>query len=180
MFRLWRRDNGRAVVDALHHRIVEQSRAPGLYGEGRLPDTIEGRFESLTLHVLLVLRRLRGLPAPADEVAQELVDRVFAHFDVALRELGVGDSGVARRMTKLAGAFYDRMRRYDPLLDRQEPVALAAEIAAHLEIGPERVGPLARYALASALTLSECDLDTMLNAPLFAPPAALAKDEVAP
>jgi cytochrome b pre-mRNA-processing protein 3 len=87
---------------------------------------------------------------------------------------------VARRMKKLAGAFYDRMRRYDPLLDRRDPVALAAEIAADLEIGPERVGPLARYALASALTLSECDLDSMLNAPLFAPPAALATDEVAP
>jgi cytochrome b pre-mRNA-processing protein 3 len=180
MFGLWRRDNGRGVVDALHHRIVEQSREPALYEAGGLPDTVEGRFESLDLHVLLVLRRLRALPAPADEVAQELVDRVFAHFDVALRELGVGDSGVARRMKKLAGAFYDRMRRYDPLLDRQEPAALAAEIATHLEIGPERVGPLARYALASAFTLSECDLDTVLNAPLFAQPAALATEEVAP
>ena len=180
MFGLWRRDNGRTAVDALHHLIVAQSREPALYEAGGLPDTIEGRFESLDLHVLLVLRRLRALPAPADEVAQELVDRVFAHFDIALRELGVGDSGVSRRVKKLASAFYNRMRRYDPLLNAGEPAALAAEIAGHLEIEPGGLVPLARYALASEAALAACDLDTILNAPRFAQVTAPAGEEVGP
>jgi cytochrome b pre-mRNA-processing protein 3 len=180
MFGLWRRDNGRGVVDALHHRIVEQSREPALYEAGGLPDTVEGRFESLDLHVLLVLRRLRALPAPADEVAQELVDRVFAHFDISLRELGVGDSGVSRRIKKLASAFYNRLRRYDPLLDAGEPAALAAEIATHVEVAPGRVMPLARYALASEGTLAACDLDAILNAPRFARVTSPEGEEVGP
>lgn len=178
MFGLWRRDNGRAVVDALQQRIVAQSREPAFYEAG-LPDTIEGRFESLTLHVLLVLRRLRALPAPADDLAQDLVDRVFMHFDIALRELGVGDSGVPRRMKKLAGAFYDRIRRYDPLLNAGEPAALAAEIAAHLETEPVRLVPFARAVLASEAMLAACDLDAILNAPRFAPATALASEEMA-
>jgi cytochrome b pre-mRNA-processing protein 3 len=180
MFGLWRRDNGRGAVDALHHRIVAQSREPALYEAGGLSDTVEGRFESLNLHVLLVLRRLRALPAPAEEVAQDLVDRVFAHFDIALRELGVGDSGVSRRIKKLASAFYNRMRRYDPLIEAGEPTALAAEIAFHLELEPARLMPLARYALASEAALAACDLDAILNVPRFAPVTALVGEEVGP
>lgn len=180
MFGFFRKDDGAAAIEALHGRIVAQSRLPAHYGPSGLPDTVEGRFESLSLHVLLVLRRLRALPDPAGDVAQDLVDRVFAHLEIALRELGIGDMGVPKRMKKIAGAFYDRTRLYDPLLDRAEPDALAAEIAGHLGIDASRLVPLARYGLATEALLDGCDLATLLAGPPFAEPAETLVEEVAP
>jgi cytochrome b pre-mRNA-processing protein 3 len=180
MFGFRRKDKGSAALDALHHRVVEQSREPALYGPEGLPDTVEGRFEALSLHALRVLRRLRALPAPADDVAQELVDRVFAHLEIALRELGIGDFGVPKRMKKIAGAFYDRTRLYDPLLDAGDAAGLAAEIAGHLEVEAARLVPFARYALAGEQELAGCDLATLLSAPRFASAASLVAEEVRP
>jgi cytochrome b pre-mRNA-processing protein 3 len=179
MFGFRRRDNGRAAVDALHHRIVAQSREPAFYEGSGLPDTIEGRFESLALHSLLVLRRLRKLPAPADDVAQDLVDRVFAHLEIALREMGVGDMGVPKRMKKIAGAFYDRTRLYDPLIAAGDADGLAVEIAGHLGVEPRTLVPLARYCLASENAMAGCGLGDMLAAPCFASLDVLNRAEVA-
>jgi cytochrome b pre-mRNA-processing protein 3 len=161
----------REVIAGLHARIVESSRRPDLYAHG-LPDTVEGRFESLTLHVLLVLRRLRSLPAPADEVAQELVDAVFAHLEIALRELGVGDFGVPKRMKKLGQAFYDRTSGYDRLLDEKDGEALAAAVADRLGVDGEALRPFARHLLESEAGLSGADLTQILDGPSFASPAS--------
>jgi cytochrome b pre-mRNA-processing protein 3 len=168
MFGFWRKEKELSVIDRLHDRIVAQSREPVFYETEALPDTVEGRFESLALHVLLVLRRLRALPAPAADVAQDLVDRVFAHLEIALREIGIGDMGVPKRMKKIAGAFYDRTRLYDPLLDSRDAEGLAAEIAGHLGTAPEPLLPLARYCLASEPELAACDLAGLFESPRFA------------
>ena len=169
MFGLWRRSRRGDLVDTLHERIVAQSRVPELYVGGGLPDTVEGRFESLALHALLVLRRLRVLPTPAEDVAQDLVDRVFAHLEIALREIGIGDMGVPKRMKKIAGAFYDRTRLYDPPIAAGDAAALAAEIAGHLGVEAGTLMPLARYCLASEGELAACDLAGLFAAPRFAP-----------
>ncbi len=168
MFGFRRRENGRALVDTLHDRIVAQSREPVFYADAGLPDTVEGRFESLALHTLLILRRLRRLPAPADDVAQDLVDRVFAHLEVALRELGIGDMGVPKRMKKIAGAFYDRTRLYDPLIERGDAAGLADELAGHLGMAAGPLLPFTRYCLASEQTLAGCELADLFTAPRFA------------
>ena len=168
MFGLFRRRGSEDVVARLHDAVVERSRDPAFYGDDALPDTVEGRFESLALHALLVLRRLRQLPDPAADVGQDFVDRVFAHLEIALRELGVGDFGVPKRMKKIAGAFYDRTRLYDPLLDARDAEALAKEVAFHLGLEPDRLGSLASYAVASEAVLSELDLDAILEGPRFA------------
>ena len=68
-----------------------------------VPDTFEGRFESLTLHAALLVRRLRAAEAPGPDMAQHLVDTVFRHFDRTLREMGVGDTTVPKRMKLLLG-----------------------------------------------------------------------------
>ena len=112
------------------------------------------------------------LPPPADDVAQDLVDRVFAHLEIALREIGIGDMGVPKRMKKIAGAFYDRTRLYDPLIEARDAGGLAAEIAGHLRIAPETLLPLARYCLACESTLASCHLDRLFAGPPFAGPAA--------
>ena len=105
IFNLFRSDPRRKVIEALYRHIAAAARRPALYTHLGIPDTLEGRFEALTLHALLVLRRLRRLPPPADDVAQDLVNHLFREFDYALREMGVGDTRVPKRMQTLGEAF---------------------------------------------------------------------------
>lgn len=176
MFGFWRRRSGNAIGE-MHARIVAASRDATLYGPGGLPDTVEGRFESLTLHVLLVLRRLRQLPDPANDAAQELVDAVFAHLEIALRETGVGDFGVPKRMKKLARAFYDRTSHYDPVLDRADSNALAGEIATRLpDVEVDGLRRASRALLARERVLAEADFGVILAGPPF----AANKPEISP
>ena len=163
MFGLKRKRASRRLVDGLHARVVELARRPGLYGPGALPDTVEGRFEALTLHAVVVLRRLRALPPPADDVAQDLVDALFAHLEVALRETGIGDFGVPKRMKKLAQAFYDRTSKYDAGLEAQDPDRLAGELAARLGGEHADFVEVARDILFFQDQLSGTDLDAMLG-----------------
>lgn len=106
----------RAALSAgrgLYARAVEQSRNPALYSDLGAPDTVEGRFEIYSLHVVLLLERLRGQGGPAAEVSQGLFDAYVKDLDHALRELGVGDLSVGRKMRKLGEAFYGRGKSYE-------------------------------------------------------------------
>ncbi|WP_245512900.1 ubiquinol-cytochrome C chaperone family protein [Enterovirga rhinocerotis] len=159
------------MVDRFHAAVVDASRDPRLFGDGGFPDTIEGRFESLVLHVMLVLRRLRNLPAPAGDMAQDLVDTVFAHLEIALRESGVGDMGVPKRMKKLGRAFYDRTAKYEAALEARDPASLAAELAKRLGGEAATYAGLAEYCLASETTLASRDLDGLLKSVDFSVPS---------
>ena len=163
---------------ALHRRIVEVARDPALYARLGVADTVEGRFACLTLHVVLVLRQLRRLPAPAREVAQELVDCVFRQLDASLRELGVGDMGVPKRMKKLAQAFYGRAAAYDAALDSGDPGRMAEALAEVLGQGAEALRGLAHYSLAAEAALAGQSLDHLLGAgPRFPAPAGLPEED---
>ena len=179
---LFRRGGGRAeVIRALHGRVIAAARVPALYTELGVPDTIEGRFEALCLHALLVLRRLRQLPAPAPDVAQELVDSVFRQLDASLRELGIGDFGVPKRMKKLAQSFYGRAAAYDPGLDSGDAAALAGPLARNVMAteDPAAAAGLAAYVVAAERALAECDLDALLADRLRLPdPAGFARASV--
>ncbi|MFE1602259.1 ubiquinol-cytochrome C chaperone family protein [Methylobacterium sp. ID0610] len=162
---LFRRDDGRRrAIEALHIRINDAARVPALYRDLGVPDTVEGRFEALCLHVILTLRRLRHLPPPAEDIAQDLVDSVFAQLDSSLRELGVGDFGVSKRMKKLAQAFYGRAAAYDGALDAGDGEALAAALARNV-LGRDEAGsarPLAAYVMAGAEALAGQDLARLM------------------
>jgi cytochrome b pre-mRNA-processing protein 3 len=105
----WPFSPSRASKDArlLLHQITTVSRNPALFGEGRVPDTLDGRFELITLHAALALVRLGQAPE-AEALAQAFVDALFQHLDWGLREDGVGDLAVPKRIYKLAGVFYRR------------------------------------------------------------------------
>lgn len=178
MFGFGRKKSGETVVERLHGAVVAASRQPDLYGEGALPDTIEGRFESLVLHLVLTLRRLRGLPPPADDVAQDLVDMAFTYLEVALRETGIGDFGVPKRMKKLAQAFYDRTPHYDAALDARDGDALAAELGRRLAVPADRLASTAAYMLAGEAALARLDLDGLLSGLDLPRPAAVATEGV--
>lgn len=182
--RLFRRSSARSqAVMTLHGRINDASRAPGLYTRLGVPDSVEGRFECLTLHVVLVLRRLHQLPPPAADVAQDLVNSVFLQLDASLREMGVGDFGVPKRMKKLGAAFYGRAEGYDAALDGGDEAALALALARNVigVEGAEAGRGLARYVRAADASLAGADLDRLLGeGPRFPAPEAFAEPEVRP
>lgn len=160
-----RADRRRRTIRALHQRIGEAARRPGLYDTFGVPDTVEGRFEALSLHVILVLRRLGQLPPPAADVAQDLVDSVFMQLDASLRELGIGDMGIPKRIKKLGASFYARAGAYGAALDAGDRTDLAAALSRNLlgRDDPQSAAPLAAYVEACAAALSLQDLDGLLE-----------------
>jgi cytochrome b pre-mRNA-processing protein 3 len=110
-------DARRQVADQLYHAVVKQARRPVWYHELGVPDTPEGRFEMIALHVALVLRRLRGEGMAGQALGQQLFDAMFVDLDGSLRELGVSDLSVGKYVKRLAGNFYARLAALDEGLD---------------------------------------------------------------
>ena len=110
---LHRRRERRAAALAAYMRIVERAREPAFYVGWGVPDTLDGRFEVLALHVFLVLNRLKRETGEAIVFAQELFDTMFADLDSALREMGAGDLGVGRRVQAMAKGLYGRIAAYE-------------------------------------------------------------------
>jgi len=109
----------------LYQAIVAQARQPGFYAANGVPDSVDGRFEMIALHMFLVLQRLKS--AGEGEVAQQLFDTMFADMDQSLREMGAGDLGVGRRVRVMAEGLYGRIAAYEAGL-----VGSNAELAAAL------------------------------------------------
>ena len=103
----------RRAVERIFAGVVTRSREPVFFARFGVPDTLDGRFDLLTLHAWMALVRFRQDAA----LAQGLVDRIFAGFDEALREMGAGDIGIGRRMKQFADAFYGRLKAYDGAAD---------------------------------------------------------------
>jgi cytochrome b pre-mRNA-processing protein 3 len=143
---LFRKKSSPPSVEGVYAAIVAASRRPALYASAGVPDTVMGRFESLALHMSLALRRLKDLPPPADQLSQELVDRFFADIDTALREIGIGDVSVPKKVKALGAAFYGRLGAYDAALsDGAAADDLEAALARNVIELPDQPG------LASAL-----------------------------
>jgi cytochrome b pre-mRNA-processing protein 3 len=134
-FGLFRRSANRQVIDRLHGEIVAIVRQPELYVGYGVEDTFDGRFEILALVSTLFVRRLSLLPAPGPELAQQLTDAVFSGLDGSLREMGVGDLTVPKRMKKLAAAFLGRRQAYEEGLRSGDTQLLEAAIARNVHGG---------------------------------------------
>ena len=162
IFAQWRaRRASKAVIEQILGEIVAASRRPALYEALGAPDRIDGRFELLTLHAGLVLRRLAALGGLADAIAQDLVNSVFAHFDDTLREMGLSDIAVAKRLKVIAGAFYGRNAAYAAALDNGSAVNLVAALARNVYgAGDGKAAPKAE-ALAHHVSLLDAALATI-------------------
>ncbi len=160
----WKRSAGRDGA-ALLARVIEVSRRPEFFGEGKVPDTLEGRFELLALNAGLAQRRLHAAGDCA-RLAQAFTDQLFSHLDAGLREAGVGDLSVPKRMRAMAGAFYGRVAAYADALNSRDRQALAAALGRNL-LGDEaapHAGALAEHALALAERQAALAVET-LSAP---------------
>ena len=164
----------RLLLDRLHGEIVGAVRRPAFYLDYGVPDTFEGRFELLALHAGLVLRRFNAAPAPGPAVAQDLVDTIFAHLDADLREAGVGDITVPKRMKKLCEAFLGRSAAYDAAL-RLGPEAIVDALARNVYGGADEAAErLASYVARTGAVLDATSLDSCLSGPLpFPDPSAI-------
>lgn len=170
IFGLFRRNKAPSAVEATLTRIVAAGRDPSLYRDLGVPDTLEGRFEAVSAHMILLMRRLRDLPPPAEEFAQELVDGYFKWLDHTLRDMGVGDLAVPKRMKTLVSNFYGRVRAYGDALDAGDAAALAEALSRNVTGDNESARALAARLSAAEARLREQDFDALIaDGPAFAP-----------
>lgn len=158
----------------LYEAAVRQARDPAFYTRLGVADRIDARFELYTLHVLLLVMRLRDEGDRGAEIGQDLFNVYVSALDHALRELGVGDVSVGKKMRKLGEALYGRMTVYEPALRDGDAEALSASLARNVyesEIATTGTA-LAAFALSSRARLAEQTLDAVLKAPAWAEIAA--------
>jgi cytochrome b pre-mRNA-processing protein 3 len=106
-----RRKPDEAFAAELYARTGGDARAPELFEACAIPDTLDGRFDSLALHAALVIDRLRREP-DGEGLAQAFFDAMFRHLDLTLREIGVQDLGVGRRIKIMAEGLHGRALAY--------------------------------------------------------------------
>ena len=163
--RLFRPRPAKAVGRALYAQVVEQAREPALYERLGAPDTVEGRFELYTLHLVLVLDRLRGGGERAAETSQVLFDTYLKGLDDALREMGVGDLSVGKKMRRLGEAFYGRGKSYETAIAALPDTGpLTALLARTVYEGGDagRAADLTAYMLAQRQALAATPLEGLL------------------
>lgn len=165
------------ITASLYDQIVAAARQPVLYAEWGVPDTPLGRFEMVSLHLFLVLHRLRGQDGAPRELAQALTDRFFADLDHSIRELGVGDLSVPKRMKKLARMFYGRVVSYGETLEHGDGGQLGAALARNIRpdeaLWPE-VADLGRYVLVAHRELAGQQLADLSAGRIAFPVAEIA------
>jgi cytochrome b pre-mRNA-processing protein 3 len=163
-----------ASIETIYGMIVAKAREPLFYEDLGVPDTVDGRFDLILLHMWMVLRRLRqGGRAP--DRAQALFDRFCVDMDDNLREMGVGDLTVPKRMQAFGEAFYGRAAAYDLALSEgrendQGPLAQAICKNILNGEGIDHAQRLAAYAQATLARLDRLDDAALLGASWTFPP----------
>lgn len=128
---------GRTAAISLYEQIVAAARQPAFYAQWNVPDTPLGRFEMISLHMVLFLRRIRGEAGDLARIGQILTDEFFLDVDHSLRELGISDVGVPKRIKKLARMFFGRAKSYSDALDTADHAELGRAIARNVRPGVE-------------------------------------------
>ena len=165
MLGLFRNKHDSAAA-ALYDVILAQARQPALFRDHRVPDTVEGRYDMMVLNAVLVIRRVSAISDGGQALAQATVDRFFTEMDRALREMGVGDLAVPKRMKSIAGLYAGCSQAYAAALAEPDDGALAAALLRNVFEGDEGhrldAEGLARTVRATEKVLAQaCDSDVM-------------------
>ncbi len=166
---LFRARRGR-LGESLYEHAVRQARQPAFYMRLGVADRIDARFQLYTLHVLLLTMRLRDEGPRGADAGQELFDTYVSALDHALRELGVGDISVGKKMRKLGESLYGSMTAWEAPLRGGDAAGLAAALGRNVYEDPAAPGApaLAAYAIASRSRLAGQALQAVLAAPDWA------------
>jgi cytochrome b pre-mRNA-processing protein 3 len=153
----------RGTIEAIYGMIVTQAREPSFYRDFAVPDTVNGRFDLLLLHLWLVLRRLKSAEG-GTALSQGLFDHFCNDMDDNLREMGVSDLKVPKRMRAFGEAFYGRAAAYDMALTEGKE-ALAQAICRNILNGEnvEKARRLAAYVEAAMATLDGIDEAALMS-----------------
>ena len=130
------------IVDRQYASLTSAARIPFFYSDLGVPDTVMGRFEMLSIVLILFFRRTRQSGISGQELAQEIVDAFFQDIDHSIRELGIGDPSVPKRMKKLAGMFYGRLESYAAALDAKDRDGLAQALTRNLHPDAKPAEPM--------------------------------------
>jgi cytochrome b pre-mRNA-processing protein 3 len=162
----FRRSTRGASIDRLYGMIVAQARDAEFYRGYGVPDTVDGRFDMIVLHLVVVLRQMTRLHGALPPAGQRLFDRFCADMDGNFREMGVGDFGVPKRMQKVGEAFYGRAKVYESTLQEAEPAGLEVAVARNvfgaidIPLGARR---LAAYMRAATDQLAARPVDALIG-----------------
>ena len=181
---LFRRTSRDDSIATLYGAIVAQARAEAFYLPHRVPDTANGRLEMIVLHAVLVLSRLEAEGDSVRPLGQALFDHFCSDMDGSLREMGVGDMAVPRKMKAIGEAFYGRKRAYEAALTATEPGELAAALARNVHgasaADPAAAERLAAYVREAARMLAAIDGAALARGTVaFPDPQAFAASEPA-
>jgi cytochrome b pre-mRNA-processing protein 3 len=144
------------IAREIYLLIVAKARQPYFYAELGVPDTVDGRFDMITLHAILVIEFITKGGKASKALSQQIFDEMFADMDRSLREMGAGDLSVGKKVRKMAEVFYGRAKAYREALAQDDQDGLAAALARNVYGGEgraENARRLARYALAAAKSL---------------------------
>ncbi len=144
-------------IELLYGKIMAHIRNPVFYTMRKVPDTLDGRFDLLALHVFLVVRRIKD-EAGGGEMARLLPEKMLGEIDRALREHGISDMGVPRRVKTMGRAFLGRATAYENALNAADREKLEDVLRRNLfsdaEVGQSVIGGFAGYVLAAEAHLN--------------------------
>ncbi|MFZ5609754.1 MAG: ubiquinol-cytochrome C chaperone family protein [Pseudomonadota bacterium] len=154
MLAAWRKERSRRLcAEQLYSSAAAQARAPALYLRFAIPDTLDGRFDALALHVALLVRALEAADGRAAALAVRVEEALVRDLDRTVRELGVGDMGVGKQVKLMMAAYRGRARAYGAALAASDE-ALVNALARNLYRGAPPARPvmdaLARHVRAEA------------------------------
>ena len=165
---LFKRGTAVTAGRELYAACAAAARRPAFYLALQVPDTVEGRFELYALHTLLVVLRLRGAEPSGKDVSQALFDALLLGLDDGLRDMGVGDLSVGKKMRKLGAALYGRAKNLDLALAADDSSELEAFLIRTVYAGAE-AGRLASWVRAAQAALAaESDQDLLAGTVSFA------------
>jgi cytochrome b pre-mRNA-processing protein 3 len=173
--RLFRRTPSEASIASLYGTIVAQARAPVFYQNYGVPDTVNGRLEMIMLHAVLFLWRVEGESAPVRQLGQALFDHFCRDMDDSMREMGVGDLAVPRRMRRIGEAFYGRQAAYRAALAAPGQGELGTALQRNVYDGggaPDCVERLATYVRGAVARLEQQPGEGFVRAELVFPDPA--------
>lgn len=170
MFGLFSRASPVSVPELQYRAVVARARLPVFYRELGVPDTVDGRFDLLVLHLVLLLRRLNAEGEIGGALGQDIFDLFVRDMDRSIREMGVGDLGMKRRMRDVAKSFYGRAASYSAALEDSDPEALPAALDRNFfpdDSRPAAARRLAAEVRATVAALQETTRDELLAGEAF-------------
>src|SRR3954468_10578065 len=146
ILRLFRRTPPVDTIACLYGTIVAQARTRAFYQVYGVPDTVNSRLEMIMLHAVLILQRLEREPATVRALGQGIFDRFCRDMDESMREMGVGDLAVPRKMRRIGEAFYGRQAAYRSALAASDQESLVAALERNVYADAPQTGAARRLA----------------------------------